>query len=259
MGRPYTLLHLQEPEDEIRMRKGHYAIIEGMDGAGKTTAMHEVKSQLEKKLKDNGLDTEVLSTSHPGSTPLGKHIRRLVKFPASFNSSINIDNLTRQILYMADTSSFIRTLLEPALDDNKIVLADRSSFISAIVYGMAEGLDIHEIDKLLNVITPPKADHLFILQLPASKARQRLSNSQVSYRGNPDHFDSKDSDFFESIAVGYDNLLNDVSMVELVSKLTSISNVRYVDATVKPEHVAATITDTIFDSFLSRCYSARKK
>lgn len=215
--------------------RGLYVVFEGNDGAGKSTTMKAVADALPKKL---GRQIDLELTNHPGSTPLGKHLRQLVKYPETIDATIEIDSLSRQILYMVDTVSFIKQRLQPAMKAGRTVFADRSSFISALVYGMAEGLNVADIDRLFQLITPPKMDRLYVLRCPWQVGKQRLDT-----RGNPDHFERKPGEFFRKVEEGYERLITGPEeRTLLVSKSVNPRNVVYVDSTLPMDRVVDTIT-----------------
>lgn len=216
---------------------GMYVIFEGNDGAGKTTTMKAVSEEL--KRRHPGY--EPLLTHHPGSTPLGKHLRQLVKYPSQIDPSIIIDDLSRQMLYMVDAISFTKTLLEPALQDNRTVFADRSSYISALVYGFADGLSINEISRLFDIYTPPKADRLYVLQCPWSISKERTKE-----RGELDHYDSKSMDFYNRVETMYSTLLSGpAEKTMLVSKSVALSDVKYIDTSWPVDTIVQTIVDDL--------------
>ena len=167
-----------------------YIIFEGNDGTGKSTLMKAVAERLSTVFTA----FDPLLTQHPGSTPLGRHLRQLVKYPQKVATDIVIDDLSRQVLYMVDTISFVKTLLEPTLASGRPVFADRSSFISAIVYGLADGLLLDDVSRILELITPPKADRLYILQCASTTGRER-----ISARGEMDHYDRKPIEFSQRV------------------------------------------------------------
>ncbi len=233
----------------MMLQKGFYAVFEGNDGVGKTTIMGMVSNRLRETLPEA---TEVLHTHHPGSTPLGQHIRQLVKYPQQINPAINIDELSRQCLYMIDTISFVRTLLEPSLAQNKIVFADRSSFISGMVYGLADGLTITEIEKIFySLITPPKVDKVYVLSCPWEMSHSRVLAGRV---GSGDHYDRKGAEFFAKIAGLYDQLVTgSPEITALVSRSVAIDDVVYVDASLPPERVVDIIMSTLVPAIKERC------
>jgi len=201
---------------------GLYVIFEGTDGAGKSTTMKSVAAILQKHI-----NKPIHLTSHPGATPLGAHIRQLVKYPETIDKNIEIDNLSRQILYMVDTVSFVKQKLEPALHANEVVFADRSSFISALVYGTAEGLSLSDIDRLFQLIVPPKANRLYILYSPLEVWQARIER-----RGDKDYFERKPMAFFQKITEIYDSLITGpAERTLLVSKSVNLDNIVYIDST----------------------------
>jgi len=55
------------------MNKGQFIVIEGIEGAGKSSAISVVK----KVLKEHGID--FINTREPGGTPLAESLRDIVK------------------------------------------------------------------------------------------------------------------------------------------------------------------------------------
>jgi dTMP kinase len=232
------------------MPRGMYIVFEGGDGAGKSTTMRAVADGLSRRWPTT---LSLHLTHHPGSTPLGTHIRRLVKFPEEIDANIKIDSLSRQILYMVDTVSFIKQRLEPALEAGEIVFADRSNFISALVYGTAEGLDLADIDKLFNLITPPKADRLYILRCPWELGKKRLS--QRAERA--DHFERKPEAFFRAVEDIYDNLITgSAERTLLAGRSVNLENVVFIDSTLPFHQVVDTIVCDLMREMLRLGFSA---
>lgn len=228
---------------------GFYVIFEGSDGAGKSTIMGKVAKSLEEKLKGT-YDDKIIQTQHPGSTPLGKHIRQLVKYPQKIDKDIIIDDLSRQMLYMVDTISFVKTILEPSLDAGKIIFADRSTYISAMVYGLADGLKLHDIERLFDILSPPKANKLIVLQVPAAVSRDRISSS----RGDKDHYDNKNMAFFERISSNYESLITkSAEQTALVSRTVCVNDVLSIDATLPIHKIVEIIVESLYSSYLSVC------
>lgn len=233
---------------------GFYVIFEGSDGAGKSTVMERVAVALEGKLRSAGLlSLNIIRTQHPGSTPLGRHIRQLVKYPHRIDKSINFDDLSRQMLYMVDTINFVKTLLEPSLAAGRILFADRNSYISAMAYGLTDGLDLKDIERLFDILTPPKADKLIVLQVPAAIARERVRAS----RDDDDHYDQKDISFFERVSDIYDNLITrSAEQTALVSRSVRINDVMNIDATLPIHKIVDIVTAELYKTYVERCVAS---
>lgn len=236
------------------MNRGFYVIFEGSDGSGKTTTMHQVAKNFSERLNSRGIDHDpIILTHHPGSTPLGKHIRQLVKFPHTISQDIKVDSLSRQMLYMVDTINFVKTILEPSLDKNRIIFADRSSYISALAYGVADGLDLKDIERLFDILIPPKADKLIILQLSAEICMERMREGRDP-EDEGDHYDHKDLEFFEKITNVYDHLITtSPEQTALISRSVPIDDVTHVDSALPLHQLVEIITDDLEKSFIDRC------
>ena len=153
---------------------------------------------------------------------------------------------------MADTVSFIEEILKPSLAAGETVFADRSSFISGLVYSNADDIDQREVFRLLQLINPPRADRLYVLQCPWEVSRERV----LASRGDTtDHYDSKPNAFFEKVQKIYDNLLTgSVEQTMMVSRVAALENVIYIDASQPPSKVAEDIVadlDRLLSSRLS--------
>ena len=220
---------------------GAYVIFEGGDGVGKSTVIETVGKRL--RAIDKFTD-KVVVTRQPGGTALGSHLRQLVKYPHQIDPNIVIDDLSRQILYMVDSIACAKQVIQPAIDANQIVMTDRSSFVSSLVYGIADGLDVADIDRLFSLITPPKADRLYILQCPYNVTQSRLRNADTTLQ--KDHYDTKPSEFFAKIEKTYNDLLTGpVEWKILINRIVALENVKYIDSSLDSEKIAQDIAEDI--------------
>jgi len=226
---------------------GVYIVFEGPDFVGKTT----IATMVENNLKVAGKDP--ILTKHPGATPLGKHLRKLVKTPQifedkeeEFSPPIKVDPTSAQILMMVDQICFINTILSPQLAENGMVLADRSNFISMIAYGLSEGLKLSDLHKLFQLASSPAPDEVFILQAPWEVRESRM---QIDDRGGPtDRFDSKGIEFHKKVADVYDNLLTiNPEILVLLANFVPTENITYVDATKPAAEIAVWLTARILE------------
>jgi len=233
----------------LQLQRGLWVIFEGQDGCGKSTTMHLVAEKLQSILASVFSNAVIRETHHPGSTPLGKHLRTLVKFPEQIDPAIEIDDLSRQMLYMVDTVAFIKSTLLPALDKKDIIFADRSSFISALVYGCADGLSVDEIMRLFSIITPPKADRVFILRCPWEVGKDRVTGA----RHNLDHYDRKGGEYYKKIQDIYDNLVTGPAERTIaISTCVAIDDIQYVDTNTEQSAVVNAIITNLLQLISER-------
>lgn len=102
--------------------KGRFITFEGIDGTGKSTQM----ALLVERLKQEGYD--VLATKEPGSavepTKLGLELRQILFHTVK---TTNMAPGVADLLFLADHVQHVKKLIEPALEEGKLVISDRYS------------------------------------------------------------------------------------------------------------------------------------
>lgn len=203
---------------------GVWAVVEGPDGTGKTTMVQSVVADLTKRHPD----LEIVASRHPGATALGKHIRSLIKTPHAFDDAaspdpIILDHLSEQLLMLVDHINFKALILEPLLKRGAIVVSDRCDLIGTLVYGRLCGLNIAQINSLIQLGLYPRADLMYILRCPEQVARDRIAARATKY----DRFES-----LHGIYDKYETLLTESEgQSMLVNKIVPIDCITYIDTT----------------------------
>ncbi len=113
---------------------GHYVVLEGIEGAGKSTVAARVADELERR----GLD--VLLVREPGSTPQGERIRSLL-----LDSGTDLEPWTEALLFAAARAQLAASVVGPALADGRWVVSDRSVYSSLAYQGAGRGLGIETV------------------------------------------------------------------------------------------------------------------
>ena len=131
------------------MKKGLFITFEGADGCGKTTQLNLLKEYLEQK----GYD--VVLTREPGAKGLGVKIREIL-----LNYDGEVSNRCESFLFLADRAQNIDVIVNPAIEEGKIVLCDRHTDSSVAYQGYGRGLDIEQIKTLNNLATGGKTPDL---------------------------------------------------------------------------------------------------
>jgi len=160
--------------------------LEGGEGAGKTVAAGYLVSFLEK----NGYDC--LWTRQPGGTEIGQKIRGILL--DSDNEELIPE--AELLLYMADRTQHIKTLIEPALKAGKIVVCDRFTDSSVCYQGIVRGLGVDRVIKLhwaAGIYLDP--DITFLLDLPAKLGLKRATDET--------RFEKEKLEFHEKIRKGF--------------------------------------------------------
>ena len=217
-----------------------YIVFEGIEGSGKSTAMSNVHQSL------TDLNIDHIITRHPGSTPLGKHLRLLTKYPEEIDKNIILDELSTQLFMVIDAINFNRTILKPSLDAGVVVLADRCNPISMLAYGIAEGLSYLQIDKLLNIIEPMKPDKLYIMDCSPEVSYDRMLKQNGGDKTGLDRFERKGLPYVKKLYELYHSLMTgDPAFVTLARQCVNFQSIIYIDSTQDPVVISQQISADI--------------
>ena len=199
VGQMKALASAKDIAMKTNPKQSLYFVLEGNDLTGKSSICIRLYNFLSEKF-----DSEyIVHARNPGATLIGAKIRQIMKY----EHSIKLDPLTEQLLMLVDNSAFVNTLLIPALSQNKIIIADRSDFISAIVYGTCGGLSIDTVTQMLNLVKTPLIDLLFLFWCPWNVAKRRAEGrEEVKCR-----FESRGDNFSIAINTMYANMCDEGS------------------------------------------------
>jgi len=195
--------------------RGVLLALEGIDGCGKSTQAELLAAAL----RARGL--EVVLTCEPTDSPLGQQIREYFQGSERYLSPKEELNL-----FMADRREHMAEVIEPALNEGKIVITDRYYYSSAAYQG-ALGLDP---DRILaqNEVLSVRPDLAVILTLPVAQALARLAAPPQRTRQV-----SEDPTYLEQVAAIYAGLQG--------------PQLRHLDASGPPPAVHAELLNLVLD------------
>jgi len=121
--------HCLHPADS-KDYPGVLVILEGADGAGKTTMAHELIDTF----IDSGLPAEYVRT--PGGTELGEHLRSIL-----LDASYQINDIAEAYMFQAQLAQCISEVIKPKLEAGKIVVCDRLVLSSLAYQSAGRGQD----------------------------------------------------------------------------------------------------------------------
>ena len=149
-----------------------FIVLEGIDGAGKSTQAKLLKLWFEEK------GYEVVLTKEPTDTAFGKLIRRLVLTGGKEGiiDGAKISHEAEALLFAADRAEHVDKLIKPSLDAGKIVISDRY-FYSSLAYQWARGLDLEWLIDLNRFAIRP--DLVILLDLPVKESMKRLRSRSI--------------------------------------------------------------------------------
>src|SRR3989339_990063 len=168
---------------------GKFITIEGIEGAGKSTAVNFIREWFESK------KIHYILTREPGGTEIAEEIREIVL-------RHHQEKLTAQaevLLFFAGRSQNIHQMILPALQKGEWVLCDRFVDASFAYQGGGRQLPIEFLICLekyvLNCLHP---DLTLLMDVPVE-----LGLSRIKKRGKEDRIESEKIEFFERVRAMY--------------------------------------------------------
>ena len=122
---------------------GKFIVIEGLEGAGKSTAHQCVVDAL----KELGID-DVVFTREPGGTPLAEKLRHLIKH----ETEEPVTDKAELLMLYAARIQLVENVIKPALAQGKWVVGDRHDMSSQAYQGGGRQLDQRLLQSLKETI-----------------------------------------------------------------------------------------------------------
>ncbi|WP_273393949.1 dTMP kinase [Actinobacillus porcinus] len=175
---------------------GKFIVLEGLEGAGKTTALNTVIAQL----KALGV-TDLVFTREPGGTPLAEKLRNLIKY----ETEEPVTDKAELLMLYAARIQLIENIIKPALAQGKWVIGDRHDLSSQAYQGGGRQLDKAFMQMLKeSVLGDFEPD--FTLYLDIDPA---LGLARARGRGELDRIEQAGLDFFNRTRARYLELVKD--------------------------------------------------
>lgn len=170
--------------------RGKLIVIEGLEGAGKSTAVTTVVDLL------NRLNIKTITTREPGGTEVGETLRGIIKDP---NYKDVLDDKSELLLLYTARVQLLEQVIKPALAQGIWVIADRFELSTMAYQGGGRGLSQDMILQLsvfcLNGFQP---DLTLFLDLSPELGMQR-----AQLRGQYDRIEQQAIGFFHKVHQTY--------------------------------------------------------
>ncbi|MFV8833819.1 dTMP kinase [Aquisalimonas sp.] len=203
---------------------GLFITLEGVEGAGKTTALEAISRHI------SNLGMTPLVTREPGGTGIGESIRGMLLEHADDSMCADAEAL----LMFAARAEHVHKVIRPALARGECVLCDRFTDATYAYQGAARGLGYDRIAALEQWVQGDlRPDLTLVLDLPVSVGRWRAGE-----RGDPDRFEQEQDTFFERVRQSY-----------LERAAVDPERMKIVDASADPDTVARELS-SILDHWL---------
>ncbi len=193
----------------IESLKGRFIVIDGPDGAGKSTQAQ----MLVKYLQEEGLEAELVRD--PGGTEIGEKIRAILLDNANVAMSVRCETL----LYMASRAQLYHEKIAPALAAGKCVISDRW-VSSTYAYQAIAGEDGAELVLTLAdaALERPWPDRTILLDLPSELGLTRVGKER-------DRMESKSLEFHRAVRQAYLDLASIRNDFKVLSASGSVADI----------------------------------
>ncbi|MGM0481213.1 MAG: dTMP kinase [Pseudomonadota bacterium] len=162
---------------------GKFIVIEGLEGAGKSSAIASIVSHLQAK----GIRSETVR--EPGGTPLAEALRDLLK--KQWQEPLN--SMTELLLMYGSRIQLVDNVIKPALTEGRWVIGDRHDLSSQAYQGGGRKLGADTLRQLKQLALGDFLPDLTLyLDVPADIGLERAKG-----RGELDRIEQEDLAFFE--------------------------------------------------------------
>jgi dTMP kinase len=195
--------------------KGLFIVLEGIEGSGKSTQVR----LLAERLKRAGIPH--LLTREPGGTPVGEDVRQILLHKAG-----DLPVRAELLLMLTARAVLVETVVRPALEGGRVVIADRFALSTLAYQGYGRGLDLSEVHALNAFATGGlEPDVTLVIDVPLEEGTAR----RAAAGKHPDRIESAGEEFHRRVAGAYGLLAS------------TGGNVQRVDGAGSPEEVSERI------------------
>ncbi|MBI4147815.1 dTMP kinase [Candidatus Woesearchaeota archaeon] len=191
-------------QQELKARPllaGAYFVLEGPDGAGKTTQWKLVLEHL----KQQGYD--VLSVREPGGTLLGEEVRNIL-----LNKNVQMTPYAELFLFSSARVQLFEESILPAMHAGKLAVSDRNFLSTNCYQGGGRGMNrsvLHVLNTLATKHTDP--DYCLVLDAPGGVLDRRKGSLPK------DRIEKEGAGFHDRVRQAYKDFCCELPNAELIS------------------------------------------
>ncbi|MGS0680767.1 dTMP kinase [Shewanella sp. 125m-7] len=189
-----------------------FIVIEGLEGAGKSSAIALVRDFIEKQTGQ-----APICTREPGGTPLAEQMRDLVKIA---NEADPLCDEAECLLFYAARAQLVANVIKPALAKGEWVLGDRHNLSSLAYQGGGRGLM-----PLVSTISDAtlkgfKPDLTLYLDIDP-----KLGLERAARRGELDRIEQQEIEFFDRTRATFLSFADSDDSIKIVDASQSMAEV----------------------------------
>ncbi|QYK52482.1 MAG: dTMP kinase [Fimbriimonadaceae bacterium] len=161
-----------------------FITLEGPEGAGKSTVIAGLAERFTE------LGREVITTREPGAGEFGQRIRTILLEGEDMPAESEL------FLFLADRANHVVNLIQPSLNDGKVVICDRHAESTLVYQGYARGLDKDFLRKAnLTATRGLRPDLILLLDLDVEVGLSRQTSK--------DRLDLESLEFHQKVRAGF--------------------------------------------------------
>jgi dTMP kinase len=177
------------------MAAGLFIALEGIDGSGTTTQARLLAEWLQVE------GQRPVLTAEPTDGPIGATIRQILQGRLTHEQAgrrVPVDEVTLALLFAADRSHHLQSVVLPALDAGRVVLSDRH-YLSSVAY-QSLGVTMAWVEQLNARFRRPDLTVLLDVEPELAVRRKRAAGQPVERYEFVAHLERVRANYHEAIA-----------------------------------------------------------
>ena len=171
-------------------KKGTFITFEGGEGCGKSTHINRLVA----RLRQNGC--HVLIAREPGGTDVGEQIRHILQYS---KQSVAMVPETELLLFCASRAQLVNEVIEPALDDSRVVICDRFFDSTTVYQGVGRKIAPQTVAAINNfAISANLPDLTLVIDLDPRVGLERARGRELF-----DRMENQSLEFYDRVRQGY--------------------------------------------------------
>lgn len=152
-----------------------FIALEGIGGSGKGTVKTRMADMLVAKNIPHVL------TREPGGTPIAERLRTLVREGFAVDGQVQFATpMATALLFNAARSEHVVDLIQPSLNNGKVVICDRFCDSTFTYQSVFMGIEVEKLKQLHDLVIGVRPDVTFLLDCPAEIAMARVTDFEKS-------------------------------------------------------------------------------
>ena len=183
--------------------KGAFIVLEGIEGAGKSTAIRTVSDFLTESGR------KVKHTREPGGTPLAEELRNAIKH----EWQEKVRPVTEIFVMYAARAQLVENVIRPALAEGTFVVGDRHDLSTVAYQGGGRGVELSVLRTARHMaIGDFRPDLTFLLDISPELGFERVRKRAEA----SDRFENERLEFFRRVRQAYLDAAAEDSSIEVV-------------------------------------------